>query len=230
MSDQPATAQTIDGALQDGSLPPMNRIRLRAQLGMVEDITASNIRLATALLLQRVQDYYTVVQYTGPAYVYGRVDSEFPSALYAKPKHSYMNDTWFQQEMSPTHPTCTVERLFSEAGWLCLDTACRLAVAELAREVPEARAVLDQGRYAIKGMCEQRELTELNWKDSRRRLGTPGIRKMLKRFSSKLRFVRIGKGKGILPIILPHERITTSHIYRDITDWSYEDQPVAHAC
>ncbi|WP_323601131.1 hypothetical protein [Pseudomonas putida] len=229
MADKPATAQTIAGATQDGTLPAMNRIRLRAQLGMAEDITAANIRRATALVLQRVQDYYSVVQYTGPAYVYGRVDSEYPSALYAEARHNYMNDTWIHQEMSPTHTTCTAEVLFREAGWLCLDTACRLAVHELAEEVPEAREVLNQARYAVREMCRHRELTELNWADSRRRLGTPGIRKMLKRLSSKLKAVRIGKG-CIIPVILPPGRFAISESYRNIADWSYEDRPLAHAC
>lgn len=79
--------------------------------------------------------------------------------------------------MTPAHPTCTNESLFNEAGWMCIDTACRLAAWEMSEEVPEARPILDQARYAVKSLCEAREVSELNWQSSRRRLGTPGIQR-----------------------------------------------------
>lgn len=219
MRDKPSTVQTLAGAQQDGALPPINRVRLRAQLGMVDDFSAANIRQATALVLQRVQEYYTVIKYTGPGYVYGRVESTWPSVVYAAPTHNYMTDSWYFQEMGPTHPTCTTASLFEEAGWLCLDTACRVAVYELAREVPEAESVLAQARYAIMTMCADRELSEVNWDESRRRIGTPGIVKVLKRLAGKLPSVQIGKG-STRPVVLSPTLISRAHIWHEIAEWS----------
>lgn len=133
MSAEPSPAQTIGRAREFGALAPLNRKKIRAQFGLVDVVTADHVRRATALLLERIQDYYTVVQYTGPGYVYGRADSEWPSALYATPEFNSMEGEWSHKEMSPTHPTCTSERLFNEAGWLCLDTACRVRI--VSREV-----------------------------------------------------------------------------------------------
>lgn len=229
MSEQPASMQTLDGAKRDGTLPALDRGRLRAQLGMEDRITAANIRRATALVLQRIEDYYTVVQYTGPGYVYGRVDSDCPSARYAVARHNYMDDSWIYQEMTPDHPTCTDEKVFKEAGWLCVETACKVAIHEMAVEVPEATQVLGQARYAIRAMCQSSNLSGVNWAESRRRLGTPGIRKILKRLSQSLPNVRIGKGP-IMPVILTSGQGGVSTVYRHITDWSLELQQLPKAC
>lgn len=229
MSEQPIAAQTLAGAKLDGTLAPLNRSRLRAQLGMEDQVNAANIRRATALVLARIQDYYCVIQYTGPGYIYGRVDSEYPSALNAVAKHNYMDDTWSHREMTPDHPTCSTEEVFNEAGWMCVDTACKVACHEMASEVPEAREILRQARYAIRDMCQNRELSEVNWADSRRRLGTPGIRKVLKRLDAKLPLVRIGRGVTV-PVVLSARMIGLAHSYKGISDWSIEDQPFARAC
>ncbi len=189
MSAAPSPAQTIASARECGALAPLNRKKIRAQFGLVDEVTADHVRRATALLIERIQDYYTVVQYTGPGYVYGRVDSEWPSALYATPQFNSMEGEWSHKEMSPTHPTCTSERLFNEAGWLCLDTACRVAVYEMCLEVPEAKMVLEQARYAILSMCNDRALSETDWRSSRRRIGTRGIRKLLERLGSVLHLI-----------------------------------------
>lgn len=226
MRNQPESAQTLKGAKDVGTLAPLDRIRLRAQLGMADDVTASNIRRATALMIHRIADYYTVIQYTGPSYVYGRVDSDYPSALKAIASHNYMDDSWSYREMTPAHPTCSNESLFTEAGWMCIDTACRLAAWEMSEEVPEARPILDQARYAVKSLCEAREVSEMNWQTSRRRLGTPGIQKIIKRIIAKLRFVRIGKG-AVRPVVIPQGSISMVNSYRNVTDWSAEDQQVA---
>ncbi|WP_370601793.1 hypothetical protein [Pseudomonas nitroreducens] len=226
MSDQPPATQTLAGAHQEGTLRPINRVKLRAQLGMVEEVSAANIRRAISFVIERVLDYYAVVAYTGPGYVFGRVDSDFPSALYAAPHHNYMYDSWDHREMSPTHPTCSNEKLINEAGWLCLDTACRVAVFELALETPEAKQILDQARGAVMSMCENRTISEVNWRESRRRLGTPGVRKILRRMLAKLPVVDIGRGP-IRPVILAPgaPRSGLNHI----TDWSNGSIPVAAA-
>lgn len=229
MSEQPATAKTLAGAKKDGTLPPLDRSRLRAQLSLENRVTAANIRRATALVLQRIRDYYTVVQYTGPGYVYGRVESEYPSALNAVAKYNYLNSTWYRQEMTPDHPTCTTERVFNEAGWLCVNTACKVAIHEMVEEVPEAHEILGQARYAIQSMCQNRELSAINWANSRRRLGTPGILKLLNRLDATLPLVRIGKG-AIAPVILTPGLFGSAQVYKNIIDWSYEEHALAQAC
>ncbi|MFV3332884.1 hypothetical protein ACNFIA_18230 [Pseudomonas sp. NY15437] len=226
MSNQPSAAKTIAGAQQEGTLRPINRVKLRAQLGMVDEVTAASIRRAISFVIERVLDYYQVVAYTGPGYVFGRVDSDFPSALYAAPHHNYMYDRWDHREMSPTHPTCSNEKLINEAGWLCLDTACRVAVFELALEVPEAKKVLEHARSAVMSMCEDRTISEVNWRESRRRLGTPGVRKILRRMLAKLPAVDIGRG-SIRPVILAPGALRSG--LNHVTDWSNGSTPLAAA-
>lgn len=221
MRHQPERAQTLQQAKERGALRPLDLARLRAQLGLTEDVTALNIRRATGLMVERVADYFEVVQYTGPSYVFGRVDSDYPSALSAKSTHNYIDDSWSHREMGPAHPTCSMESLFNEAGWICIDTACLLAAYEMASEVPEARPILDQARYAVKSLCESSEVSGVNWLTSRRRLGTPGIRKLVRRIDSKLRFVRIGRG-AIRPVVIPQGLVSTANACRNVTDWSLE--------
>lgn len=222
MSAAPSPAQTIASARECGALAPLNRKKIRAQFGLVDEVTADHVRRASALLIERIQDYYTVVQYTGPGYVYGRVDSEWPSALYATPQFNSMEGEWSHKEMSPTHPTCTSERLFNEAGWLCLDTACRVAVYEMCLEVPEAKMVLEQARYAILSMCNDRALSEKDWRSSRRRIGTRGIRKLLERLGSVLHLVNIGIG-SVRPVVMaPGSKLAG---LKHITDWSMGSEP-----
>lgn len=222
MSAEPSPAQTIGRAREFGALAPLNRKKIRAQFGLVDVVTADHVRRATALLLERIQDYYTVVQYTGPGYVYGRADSEWPSALYATPEFNSMEGEWSHKEMSPTHPTCTSERLFNEAGWLCLDTACRVGVYEMCLEVPEAKMVLEQARYAILSMCNDRALSETDWRSSRRRIGTRGIRKLLERLGSVLHLVNIGIG-SVRPVVMALG--STLAGLKHITDWSMGSEP-----
>ncbi|AVX92516.1 hypothetical protein AO943_36365 [Pseudomonas aeruginosa] len=222
MSAEPSPAQTIGRAREFGALAPLNRKKIRAQFGLVDVVTADHVRRATALLLERIQDYYTVVQYTGPGYVYGRADSEWPSALYATPEFNSMEGEWSHKEMSPTHPTCTSERLFNEAGWLCLDTACRVGVYEMCLEVPEAKMVLEQARYAILSMCNDRALSETDWRSSRRRIGTRGIRKLLERLGSVLHLVNIGIG-SVRPVVMAPG--STLAGLKHITDWSMGSEP-----
>ena len=88
--EQPSTAKTLSQAKSDGSLRPLDKPRLRSQLGLVYQVTATDVRRAATLLLQRVSDYYQIIQYTGPGYVYGRVDSTWPSALYAEAELNYV--------------------------------------------------------------------------------------------------------------------------------------------
>ncbi len=217
----PSPVPTLAESAKNGRLPALDRVRTRAQLAMVDTVTAANIRLATTLLLSRVREYYKAVNYTGPGYVFGRVDSEFPSALYAAPVHNYMDDTWIHQEMSPANPTCTAQRLFEEAGWLCLDTACRVAIHEITQEVPEAQVVLLQARYCIRSMCEDRKLSGINWRDARRRLRTPGVRKLLGRIGEMLPYARIGRGAVRPAVFLPDEGLVSAP-YSNVTDWSFE--------
>lgn len=227
---QPDTLQTLADARQSGQLRPVDRSRIRAQFALLDRIQPADIRRALALVLARVSDYYQVIAYTGPAYVYGRVDSEYPSALYAKPVENYMYGNWMYQEMSPTHPSCTIERLVNEAGSMCLQTACKVAEAELTEDVPEAQELFRVAGRALMAMVHDRQLSEVRWSDSMRRLGTPGIRKMLKKLSAKLPDTHIGWGGGFFAAVVPAASAWQMGQCRNVTEWSYGREPVAIAC
>lgn len=217
--DQPQTAVTLAHAKAYGLISPLDRKRLRAQLGMVDKITALDLRRATELLLQRVIDYYAVIQYTSPGYIYGRVDSSYGSALRAEPEFNRYYNTWQYREMTPEHPTCTDASLFAGAGWMCTATAAKLAAMELAEEVPEAAELLRKARYAIAALLSNSATSGTNWNDSRRRMRTPGIRKVLLRVQSAIPAVAIGLGV-VCPVILgPGEAGMVASV-RNVSDWS----------
>ncbi|MGI0649469.1 hypothetical protein ACRCPS_31115 [Pseudomonas aeruginosa] len=228
--DQPNTLLTLAEALRTNQLAPIERQRIRAQFALLDTFQAADIRRAIVLVLARISEYYQVIAYTGPEYVYGRVDSEYPSALYAKPELNYMYQTWSHREMSPTHPTCTVQRLFNEAGSMCIQTACKVAEAELTEEVPESKELFRVAGRAILTMVKDREFSEVRWSDSMRRLGTPGIRKMLKRLSAKLGDAHIGWDRGLFAAVVPASCEWRLAQYPRVKDWSYGAQPVAVAC
>lgn len=224
--DQPQSAATLEQAKANGALRPLDRQRLRAQLGLVDRIVAADVRRATELLLQRLIDYYEVIQYTGPGYVYGRVSSSWPSALYAEARYNSMYSCWQHIEMSPVHPTCTLEMLVSEAGWMCTDTAAKVAKAEMAEEVPEAGAVLAQARYAVESLLGVSSVSGVLWSDSRRRLRTAGIRKVLTRVRAALPEVTIGIGV-IRPVVLGPGDSAKTGIFKDVSDWSWPAMKLA---
>jgi len=227
--DQPDTLLTLAAALQTKKLAPIDRQRIRAQFSMLNVIRAADIRRATELVLARITAYYQVIGYTGPEYVYGRVDSEFPSALCAKPELNYMYNTWSYREMSPTHPICTVERLFNEAGFMCIQTACKVAADELSKELPESKELFVIAGRAVQSMIKDRDISGISWRDSMRRLRTPGIRKALKALSWKLADVHIGWTGVFFPVVVPVSHEQRLAIYSDIKDWSYANKPAVAA-
>lgn len=218
-TEQPPSRMTLTTARETGLLSPLDRGRVRAQLGMLDSFSASDVRRATALMLARLMDYYAVVQYTGPGYVYGRTDSTYPSALNSVAARNYMDGSWSHREMGPAHASCTVQSLFDEAGWLCIATACKLIAAEMAIEVPEATDVLQQSRYCVDSLFEERSVSGVNWSDSRRRLGTPGIRKLIARILSALPNVQIGLGP-IRPVVLSKDHLWMAESCRNVREWS----------
>jgi hypothetical protein len=220
--DQPKTAVTLEQAKAAGSLRPLDRIRLRAQLGLADQVTAVDVRRATELLLQRVLDYYEVVQYTGPGYCYGRVDSTWPSALYAEARFNHYYNVWQHLEMNPVHPTCTDSLLLSAAGWMCTNTAAKLAVIEMSKEVPEAADLLQKARYALAELLDNASASGVNWSSSRRRLRTPGIRKLLSNLQSVLPDVTIGVGNfSPRPVILGLGETWMAGKFTKVSDWSW---------
>lgn len=217
--DSPAAAMTLGQARASGTMPRLDRHRLRAQLGLTEDITGANVRRATDFLLQRLLDYYTVIQYTGPGYVFGRVSSSWPSALRAAPQYNPYHDCWQHAEMNPVHPTCTLAELEGHAGWMCTDTAAKVAAAELATELPEARELFQQARYAIESLLEDSSISGVRWCDSRRRLKTPGIRKVLARIKATLPVTAFGIG-AVRPVVLASSSAGAALTLRHVRDWS----------
>jgi hypothetical protein len=228
--DRPDTLLTLAEALRTNKLAPIERQRIRAQFSLLDRFQASDIRRAIALVLGRISAYYQVIAYTGPAYTYGRVDNAYPSALYAKPEHNSLYQTWSYREMSPTHPTCTIDRLFNEAGSMCIQTACKVAEAELSEEVPESKDLFRIAGRAIQTMVYDRDLSEVRWNESMRRLGTPGIRKILKRLTTKLGDAHIGWDRGLFAAVVPATCEWRLAQYPRVNDWSYGAQPVAEAC
>lgn len=209
---------TLAAAAATGELPPISRMVLRAQFSMVEKVTARGVRSGVDLLLSRLKQYYSVIGYTGPGYVYGRVDSEWPSALYAATRN-YMNGKWLHQEMSPAHPSCSPENVLNAAGWMCLDTACRVAIYEMCVEVPEAYQVLNHARYAIHSMCLERRISGTDWRSSRRRVRATGVVKILHQLSINLSRIAIGIGE-IRPVVLVDINDTGRSTLKHIADWS----------
>lgn len=209
---------TLMSAQVEGSLRPLNRTKLRAQFGMLDGFKASDVRRAIALMLGRLLEYYSVIQYTGPGYVYGRVDSSWPSSLECNASHNYMDNSWCYREMHPSHPTCSIESVFSSAGWMCVETACKIARNEIAQDVPEATEVFLQASYAINSMLYERSISNIAWSASRRRLGTPGVRKALKRLQVVLPSIQIGLGP-IRPAVLAQSQIGRS-TFGHVREWS----------
>lgn len=218
-TEQPPSQMTLTDAREAGLLSPLDRGRVRAQLGMLDSFSANDVRRATALMLARLMDYYAVVQYTGPGYVYGRTDSTYASALNSVAAHNYIDGSWSYREMGPTHAACTVQSLFDEAGWLCIPTACKLIAAEMACEAPEATEVLRQAGYCVDSLFAERSVSGVNWSESRRRLGTPGIRKLLVRILSALPNVQIGLGP-IRPVVLSKDQLWMAEKCRNVREWS----------
>lgn len=227
--DQPSTLMTLGEALRTNQLAQIERQRIRAQFALLDSFQAADIRRAIALVLARISDYYQVIAYTGPEYVYGRVDSEYPSALYAKPEFNSTYQTWSYREMCPTHPTCTIKRLFNEAGSMCIQTACKVAEAELTEEVPESKELFRLAGRAILSMIKDPAFSEVRWSDSKRRLGTPGIRKILKRLTAKLDSAHIGWDQGLFASVVPSSCEWRLAQYPKIVDWSYGTQVAAVA-
>ena len=120
--------------------------------------------------------------------------------------------------MYPSHPTCSIESVFSSAGWMCIETACKIARNEIARDIPEAIEVFLQASYAINSMLAERSISNIAWSESRRRLGTPGVRKVLKRLQLVFPTIQIGLGP-IRPAVLAQSQIGRS-TFRDVREWS----------
>lgn len=226
--ERPAAVPTLRQAKSDGTLRALDKLRLRSQLGLVDQMTATDVRRAATLLLQRVADYYAVIQYTGPGYVYGRVDSTWPSALYAEAELNYSSKTWSHREMGPCHPSCPISRVHDLAGWVCLQTALLLAVEEMACEIPEAKPALDQARYLIDSMASIHEVSGVRWSEARRRMRTAGIRKLIARMQALLPTVPFGLG-CVRPLVLSPNQLTAVKSFKGIREWSLPVQEGAAA-
>lgn len=80
MQHQPCSLPNLAGALASGRLPPLDKARIRASLAIYDGTVPATVRHGLMLILQRVRDYLSCVDYAKPDRIVGRADRELPSA------------------------------------------------------------------------------------------------------------------------------------------------------
>jgi hypothetical protein len=164
---------TLAASLADGRLPHLNTPRLRATFAMASTKCVNDCRRAILALFERVCAYYRVVAYSGPGYVFGRVESEACYAERATPSAK------LGASMSIDHPTTGAAIHWVDASAMCLRTAYKVAAWELGKALPEAAPLFETCAMTAYRISTHRRVCGLNWESSRRRIGTTGIRKAL---------------------------------------------------
>ncbi|BDC78655.1 hypothetical protein ACEP6V_21475 [Pseudomonas aeruginosa] len=190
--EPPQQKLSLQAALDSGKLRPLDTRRVRAQLAFVSLDSASDARRAVALLLARVGEYYQAVDYCGPGYVYGKASSDWPEALDRNFTYDRMNARWHQQVLSIAHPDTGPARIFENASAMCFGTALKVAAFEIGLEVPETNELLRRAVVLLNSLVSQRAWSGVCWSDSKRRLGTKGIRRVLASMLGALCVARVG--------------------------------------
>ncbi len=160
-------------------LAPLARQRLRARLAGAEQDNPSDLLRAAVILTERVRAYFNAIEYSPP-----RSDSAYPTALAARP--GWNGSGTDRRRFIVGHFAIGAQRLWDEAGAMCLDAAFFIAEWELTSELPEAAEVIRLAAVAAANACKNAEFSGMQWATVCRRYGTKGIRAMLDKVLSKL--------------------------------------------
>jgi hypothetical protein len=189
-TQRPEDAKSLSDCLADGSLSALDRSRIRASLSFVSADNPADMRNAIMHVLARVEAYMRVIEYTGPGYVFGRADSDYPHAQGKTFVHG-LGLGWYRPSIK-ADGQADLDELFSLASGMCLDTACRVAAHELSKVVPESREALRIAARVVSGSVVRRELSGVFWSDSKRRLKSKGLGKLLRHLAGAIATARVG--------------------------------------
>lgn len=198
---QPNDRLSLSDALGSGQLKPLDRSRVRAQLAFASWESPAEWRLAMMTILARVREYMRVVEYAGPDYVYGRADSEYPYAQ--KKAFEWCHGVGWSCRSITADAQADMEEIFTMAGAMCLNTACRVAAYEIAQAVPESSELLKHAARVLSGSVSWKELSGINWKESRRRLKNKELCKVLAHLAKALAAARVGMVDRYNAVIAP---------------------------
>lgn len=212
---QPQDMMSLSDALAAGTLKALDRSRIRAQLACASEESPAEMRAALMAVLSRAKDYFGVIEYTGPGYVFGRVDSEYPYAL-SKSFVFALYAGWQRQSLQ-ADAQANLGELYRTASAMCLNTACRVAAYEIAQVVPESKEVLLQAARVLSRSVHRRELSGTNWMDARRRLRNKGLGKVLEHLTKALERARIGVIDRYNTVIVPAS--DSMHLWNDVRAW-----------
>lgn len=165
---------TLSQQQSEGRLAPLPHVRLRAQLSFADKNNPSDIRRAALFLLERVREYYEVMEYCGPS---GDNKHEYPCALAAEVTQYYAGA--YRASMNVHRPMEGPATIWNKAGYICLDTAFAVAVWELNRHYPEVEDLLDWAGIAALNACKNQAFSAIYWRHTRRRINSAGVRQML---------------------------------------------------
>lgn len=174
---------TLEKALCFGRMMRLDTTRVRAALAMADRSNVIDVRRVTTMVLDRVSQYYDVVGYCAPRASFSTSEPELPRAISADseaiapggehPIHARMGlDTDLTEE--------NVERLWRFAGMISLNLAFNMAEWEIARCAPESSTIVSVSTRFAYRICQSPEWTGSPWANIRRRIGTPGVRRILK--------------------------------------------------
>lgn len=208
MNNKPSPALlSLKDSLESGTLQPLDRARVRALLSCADSKSAIDAQRVISLLVSRVAEYFGVTQYVSPGYVFGKTASEYPESLSKERSWDSRNGQWYQQRICVEHPTEGPQAVWQQASHLCLMTAFRVAAWEMETLAPEATMLLRICSTSAYFACTSREIGGVRWYESRRRLGTPGIRKLLAQSIENLPQCAVAIN-DIHPIVIPASQIS----------------------
>lgn len=168
------TLSTLDEALQQGRLRPIVRQTAMRILSVAEHSSPGDVRAIVMLLLQRVRDYYEVVEYCAPDTSRVNRNTDYPCALSATPSQS------FSAKLSVDHPAEGPAMIWREAGFMCIKSAISVAAWEFTKLEPEAATAIRYAKLAAYGAAiTSKGITGKNWTETRGRIKKTGAIRLL---------------------------------------------------
>jgi hypothetical protein len=206
---QPANRPSLADAHLSGLLPALDRKRVRASLAFYDGSSPAAVREGLMLILQRVRQYLSCIDYAAPDRIVGRADRELPRALGREFTRRGDAGPWYMPPLRADQ-YADFDYLRENAAAMCFDVASRMAAYEIHQVVPEASVeYLERLARCWRPLLFRPSASGVKcWEVSRRRIGTKGACRVLDRLLSILPDCKIGlQGPGHAIIALPGESL-----------------------
>ncbi|MGF6440472.1 hypothetical protein [Paraburkholderia youngii] len=157
------------------TLPRLRVSDLRAEFASAAADDPDSVRSLALAMIRRIDAYWVAIDYCAPMTLGS--GGETPTARPAPQfEHRYGTFHWLRINETKDGP----EKVWSEAGSICLNTALHLAQWEFGQVLPEVPDLLRNGRIAAMSACKNQSIAGSPWNKNSRKLTNAGVRKRLR--------------------------------------------------